>query len=68
MILHEPHVIAEGIWSIAGMIIDIGTPKYVEKNLFQCHFIPHHLKSHTDCPHIKLDFCNEKPEAYLINS
>jgi hypothetical protein len=68
MILHEPQMIAEGIWSIAGMIIDIRTPKYMEKNLLQCNFDPHHLKSCIDCPHIKLDFCNEKPEAYLTSS
>jgi len=68
MILHEPQMIAEGIWSTAGMMTDIRTPKYMKKNLFQCHFVPHHLKSRIYCPHIKLDFGNEKPEAYLTNS
>jgi len=67
VILHEPQMIAEGIWSSAGMITDIGRPKYMEKKLFQCHFALEHIKSHVYCPHIKLDFCNEKPEAYLTN-
>lgn len=68
MILHEPQMIAEGIWSTAGMMTDNRTPKYMKKNLFQCHYVPHHLKSRIYCPHIKLDFGNEKPEAYLTNS
>jgi hypothetical protein len=52
MILHEPQMIAEGIWSIAGIMTDIETPKYLEKNLFQCHSVPpppqalHRLPSH----------------------
>jgi hypothetical protein len=60
-------MIAEGIWSICGMITDIRTPKYMEKNLLQCHIVHHH-KSHIGCPHIKLDFYSEKPEAYLTYS
>jgi len=54
VILLEPQMIAKGIWSIAGMIIDIGTPKYMEKKLFQCHFVLHHVKFRIYCPHIKL--------------
>jgi hypothetical protein len=38
-------------WSIGGMIIGRGIPKYSKKNLLHCHFIHH--KSDMDSPGIE---------------
>jgi hypothetical protein len=34
------------MWTIGGMILDDGKPKYLEKNLSYCSFV--HLKSHME--------------------
>jgi hypothetical protein len=40
------------VWSIDGMIMDMGKLKYLEKNLPPCHFVHH--KSLIDYPDIGL--------------